>query len=294
MAFTINASIATFRGTLHKLTHSSPTTGTPMNLNLFLPYEANHYTVPVLIYLSGLTCSPDNCTEKGFLNAAAAEHGLAVLYPDTSPRGLSEDEIPELRSNWSFGEAAGFYVDARKAPYSTNFRMETYVTEELPRLLWSVEEGQFREKLDGERVSICGHSMGGHGALSLYLRYPGMYKSVSAWAPVANPINCPWGQNAFGKYFGGNEEDRKEWKNHDATELVGGWKGPLNCLIDQGKEDKFYQQGQLLPENFEAATERAGLDAMTVRYHPGYDHSYFFISTFAADHVRHAAEFLDP
>jgi S-formylglutathione hydrolase len=340
MAFTTMASIATFGGTLLKLTHDSEATGTPMALNVFLPAQSATTAVPVLIYLSGLTCSPDNCAEKGFLNAAAAEHGIAVVYPDTSPRELSEEAIPELRTSWTFGEAAGFYVDARKAPYSTNFRMETYVTKELPRLLWGGPEagggagaegegqeggsdeqqsqqqeqqqqqqpqddseggssstntsgaGQFRTKLDGTRVSICGHSMGGHGALSLYLRYPGRYRSVSAWAPVANPINCPWGQNAFGKYFGGNEEDRKEWKNHDATELVGGWKGPLNCLIDQGKDDKFYQQGQLLPENFEAATERAGLGAIQVRYHPGYDHSYYFISTFAADHVRHAAKFL--
>lgn len=230
-AFTTKAEIATFGGKLLKLTHSSATTGTSMAANLFLPPTASDHTrVPVLIFLSGLTCSPDNCSEKGFLHAAAATHGIAVLYPDTSPRGLSEAEIPDLKRDWDFGEAASFYVDATREPYATNFKMETYLTKELPELLWGRDKGEFRDRIDGERVSVCGHSMGGHGALTLYLRNPGMYRSVSAWAPILNPVNCPWGRKAFAGYFGEGAEE--EWRRHDATELVGGWKGPLNCLVD--------------------------------------------------------------
>ena len=232
MAFTTTFSTAAFEGTLHKLTHESPTTGTSMNVNLFIPAAAASGPVPALIFLSGLTCSPDNCTEKGFLHAAAAAHGIAIVYPDTSPRGLSAAVIPDLDADWAFGDGASFYVDATKEPYARNFQMETYIVDELPRLLWSKQEGQFRDQIDGSRVSICGHSMGGHGALSLYLRHPGAFRSVSAWAPVANPVNCPWGQRAFAGYFGERDEDRKEWKKHDATELVAHWQGPLNCLID--------------------------------------------------------------
>ncbi|POR35655.1 S-formylglutathione hydrolase [Tolypocladium paradoxum] len=282
MAFTTNATITAFGGRILKLTHQSPTTSTPMNLTLFLPGAASASApAPLLIYLSGLTCSPDNVTEKGFLHAHAAPLGLALLFPDTSPRGT---DLPGEHDAWDFGSAASFYVDARRDPWRSHYRMETYLTEELPRLLFD----GFGE-LDRRRVSISGHSMGGHGALTLFLKNPGMYRSVSAWAPIANPSRCPWGEKAFGGYLG---DDREEWKRHDATELVKGWKGPLNCLVDVGTGDNFYKQGQLLPENFEKAVKEAGIEGVKVRYQEGYDHSYFFISTFGEDHVKHAAKAL--
>ncbi|KAL1891678.1 hypothetical protein Cpir12675_004864 [Ceratocystis pirilliformis] len=280
--FEIKTTIVASGGRILKLSHASTTTGTPMAVNVFIPPGASRATpAPVLVYLSGLTCTPDNCTEKGFLHQHAARAGLALVWPDTSPRGL---DLPEEHTNWDFGSAAGFYVDATQEPWSAHYRMQSYVTDELPAALFA----QFTE-LDGSRVSIAGHSMGGHGALTLYLKNPGMYKSVSAWAPIANPVNCPWGQKAFAGYLG---EDREEWKRHDATELVKGWKGPLNALIDVGTADNFYKQQQLLPENFETAAKEAGLDGLTVRYQEGYDHSYFFISSFGEDHIKHAAKFL--
>ncbi|PNY20899.1 S-formylglutathione hydrolase [Tolypocladium capitatum] len=282
MAFTTNATISAFGGRFLKLTHQSASTSTPMNLTLFLPGAASATTpAPLLVYLSGLTCSPDNVTEKGFLHAHAAPLGLALLFPDTSPRGT---DLPGEHDAWDFGSAASFYVDARTDPWRRHYRMETYLTQELPRLLFE----SFAE-LDRGRVSISGHSMGGHGALTLFLKKPGMYRSVSAWAPIANPSRCPWGEKAFGGYLG---DDREEWKRHDATELVKGWKGPLNCLVDVGTGDNFYKQGQLLPESFEKAVEEAGIEGVNVRYQEGYDHSYFFISTFGEDHVRHAAKAL--
>ncbi|CAG9937539.1 unnamed protein product [Clonostachys rosea f. rosea IK726] len=162
--------------------------------------------------------------------------------------------------------------------------MESYVSKELPSVVFN----EFKE-IDSSRVSISGHSMGGHGALTLYLKNPGAYKSVSAWAPISNPVNAPWGQKAFSGYLG---EDKEEWKKHDASELVKGWKGPLNALVDVGTGDNFYKQSQLLPENLEKAAKDAGVGGLEVRYQDGYDHSYFFISTFGADHLKHHAKFL--
>ncbi|KAM3454218.1 hypothetical protein MY5147_006086 [Beauveria neobassiana] len=198
MAFTTNASIRVFGGRLLKLTHQSATTGTPMNLNLFLPASATASAtasspMPVLFYLSGLTCTPDNVTDKAFLQAHAAPLGLALLYPDTSPRALG---LPGEDDSWDFGSAASFYVDAVRAPYEVNYKMETYVAEELPKAVFAA----FPE-LDGKRVAVSGHSMGGHGALMLFLKYPGKYKSVSAFAPIANPSECPWGTKAFSGYL---------------------------------------------------------------------------------------------
>lgn len=222
MAFTTNSTIAAFGGRFLKLTHQSSTTGTPMNLTLFLPSSATaSKPAPVLIYLSGLTCTPDNVTEKGFLHAHASRLGLALLYPDTSPRGT---DLPGENDSYDFGSAASFYIDAKKDPWSTNYRMESYLTKELPETVFS----EFKE-LDKDRVSITGHSMGGHGALTLFLKNPGKYKSVSAFAPICNPSQCPWGEKAFSGYLG---DDKSEWVKHDATELLKGWKGPLNALID--------------------------------------------------------------
>jgi S-formylglutathione hydrolase len=223
--FETKATITTFGGTLLKLSHQSSTTGTSMALNLFLPPKqesASPSKSPLLVYLSGLTCSPDNCTEKGFLHAHASKLNLALLWPDTSPRGL---ELPGEHDSWDFGSAASFYIDATQPPWSSHYRMETYLTQELPALVFKA----FGDRIDADRVSIAGHSMGGHGALTLHLKNPGMYKSVSAWAPISNPGKCPWGDKAFSGYLG---KDREEWRKHDATELVKGWKGPLNCLVD--------------------------------------------------------------
>lgn len=222
MAFTTNASIATFGGRLLKLTHQSSTTGTPMNLNLFIPPNASSSKpAPVLIYLSGLTCTPDNVSEKGFLHAHAAPLGLALLFPDTSPRGTDH---PGEHDSYDFGSAASFYIDAIRDPWKQNYKMESYLTNELPKSVFD----NFKE-LDASRVSISGHSMGGHGALTLFLKNPGMYKSVSAWAPITNPTKCPWGEKAFSGYLG---DDKEEWKKHDATELLKTHKGLLPCLID--------------------------------------------------------------
>lgn len=222
MAFTTNATINTFGGKLLKLTHQSATTGTAMNLNLFLPAGASaSKPAPLLMYLSGLTCSPENVSEKGFLHAHASKVSLALLFPDTSPRGL---DLPGEHDSWDFGSAASFYIDAPKEPWSTNYRMESYLTKELPELVF-----QNFQELDSSRMSITGHSMGGHGALTLFLKNPGKYKSVSAFSPICNPSQCPWGEKAFTGYIG---DDREEWKKHDATELIKSFKGQFNCLID--------------------------------------------------------------
>lgn len=282
--FETKATIASFGGTLLKLTHQSTTTGTPMNLNLYLPPGASSAKVPLLIWLSGLTCTPDNCTEKGFFQAGASKHDIAILYPDTSPRGLN---LPGEKDSWDFGEAASFYVDATQAPFDKNYHMESYLTKELPAAVF----GAFGDKLDATRVSISGHSMGGHGALTLYLKHPDLYKSVSAFAPISNPVNCPWGQKAFAGYLG--DADKEAWKKHDASELIRAWKGgDLKMLVDVGTGDNFYKQGQLLPENLEKAAKEAGLSGLTLRYQEGYDHSYFFMASFSEEHVAHAAKYL--
>lgn len=238
--FTVKATIASFGGRLYKVSHTSATTGTPMNVNVFLPSQslAPAKKVPVLYYLSGLTCSPENCSEKGFLQAAAARHGIAIVYPDTSPRGL---QLAAEHDSWDFGEAASFYLDATSEGYASHYRMESYLTKELPEALFGSE--LFSGHLDQARQSITGHSMGGHGALTLYLRHPGRYRSASAFAPISNPTRCPWGQKAFRGYLGPADveitpETATEatvpaaWKEHDATELVKTWTGDLKMLID--------------------------------------------------------------
>jgi len=285
MSFTTTATIASFGGKLLKLTHKATSTNCDMALNLYLPPQAakSGAKVPVLFYLSGLTCTGDNCAEKGFFQHGASEKGVAVVYPDTSPRGLGIEGEDE---GWDFGTGAGFYVDATKEPWSKGYKMYTYINEELPKALFSSFD-----QLDSNKVSITGHSMGGHGALTLFLKNPGKYKSVSAFAPIANPSNCPWGQKAFKGYFG--EDQKEKWAEHDATELVKKWKGPLNMLIDVGTGDNFYKQGQLLPENFSKAAKEAGNeDGLTLRMQPDYDHSYYFMASFADDHVAHAAKYL--
>ncbi|KAI0201410.1 carbohydrate esterase family 1 protein [Astrocystis sublimbata] len=296
MAFELKSRIATFGGELLKLSHASTSTSTPMAVSIYLPPASSSSSpAPVLLYLSGLTCTPDNCSEKGFLHATASKKGMAIVYPDTSPRGAGiagEDEA------YDFGSGAGFYIDATTEAWKGHYNMERYITTELLSSLFDAKKSpadlgfNLAEKLDKSRVSITGHSMGGHGALTLYMKNPGLFKSVSAFAPICNPTKCPWGEKAFKGYLG---EDKEGWKKHDATELVKGgeWKGKdLKALIDVGTGDNFYKQGQLLPENFEAAVKEAGVSGVTVRYQEKYDHSYFFISSFAEDHVEHAAKYL--
>jgi S-formylglutathione hydrolase len=253
-----------------------------MKLNLYLPPSASSSKpAPVLFYLAGLTCTGDNGAEKGFFQHKASQKGIAVVYPDTSPRGLGiagEDET------YDFGSGAGFYIDATKEPYANKYNMYSYITQELPEQLFA----HFRE-LDGSRVSIFGHSMGGHGALTLFLKNPGKYKSVSAFAPISNPSECPWGHKAFGGYFG--DDQKLKWAEHDATALIRNYPHDTDILIDVGTGDNFYKQGQLLPENLEKAAREAG-KGVKVNYRDGYDHSYFFISSFADDHVEHAAKYL--
>nr|CCA94941.1 putative carbohydrate esterase family 1 [uncultured eukaryote] len=288
MSVKTTATIASFGGKLLKLTHNSSTVGCEMAFNLYLPPQATtnkSHKVPLLIWLSGLTCTGDNCSEKGFFQHGASEKGIAVLYPDTSPRGLKiqgEDE------SYDFGSGAGFYIDATADPWSRNYKMYSYITQELPKVVF----GEFSQ-IDSSKVSISGHSMGGHGALSLYLKNPGMYKSCSAFAPTANPLKCPWGEKAFKGYFGESDWQTKG-AEYDSTELIKKWKGKdLDLLIDVGTGDNFYKQGQLLPENFAAAAKVAGLESgLTIRMQPDYDHSYFTMASFADDHIQHAAKHL--
>ncbi|EXJ87052.1 S-formylglutathione hydrolase [Capronia epimyces CBS 606.96] len=287
MSVTTIATIASFGGKLLKLSHNASTTGCEMKFNLYLPPQATInalHKVPLLIWLSGLTCTADNCSEKGFFQHGASAKGIAILYPDTSPRGVGiqgEDE------SWDFGTGAGFYVDATASPWSNNYKMYSYITEELPKTVFAAFD-----QIDSSRVSISGHSMGGHGALSLYLKNPGKYKSVSAFAPIANPLKCPWGEKAFKGYFG--DDWQKTGAQHDSTELLKQWKGgDLDILIDVGTGDNFYKQGQLLPENFIAAAKDIGQEkGVNVRFQPEYDHSYYTMASFSDDHISHAAKYL--
>jgi S-formylglutathione hydrolase len=262
-------------GTLRYLKHDSATTGTPMTLSVFVP--AGEGPFPVLIWLSGLTCTEDNFTTKAGAYKAAAEHGVIIVAPDTSPRGegVADDAAYDL------GQGAGFYVDATQAPWAPHFRMESYVTGELIELI----DAEFPTT---KTRSVFGHSMGGHGALTLALRHPELFKSVSAFAPISSPTRCPWGEKAFSAYLG---EDRAEWAKHDAALLIegGAAKGVFDdILVDQGDADSFLID-QLKPELLKAAAEKAG-QGLTLRMQPGYDHSYFFMASFVDDHVAFHAK----
>lgn len=267
-----------FGGIQRTIRHDSRETGTPMNVSIFLPPAAANGRVPVLYFLSGLTCTEENFTVKAGAQRWAAEAGLALVAPDTSPRGL---DLPGEHDDWDFGSGAGFYVDATESPWKDHYRMYSYVTEELPELVAS------SQPIDVDRASITGHSMGGHGALVIGLREPGRYASISAFAPIVSPTRCPWGEKAFSRYLG---EDRRSWEAWDATLLVARRPHPSPILIDQGTADGFLAE-QLKPELFEAACAEAG-QALTLRRQDGYDHSYFFIATFVGEHVAHAARAL--
>lgn len=272
-----------FGGFQKRYEHESSAVGCPMKFSVYLPPAADVQIVPVIYWLSGLTCNDEVFVQKAGAQRVAAELGVALVSPDTSPRGLS---VEGESDSWDFGVGAGFYLNATE-PKWKSWRMYEYVAEELPRLL-----AAHFPQLDAQLAGISGHSMGGHGALTLFLKNPGKYKSVSAFAPICNPSKCPWGEKAFSGYLGG---DRSAWAAYDATELVKQYKGPLaEVLIDQGDADKFYKEQQLLPEAFRAAAADGGgaAAAVTLRMQPGYDHSYFFISTFIEDHLRHHAKAL--
>ena len=261
-------------GSLHYAEHDSAATRAPMRLSVFTPAGPGPF--PYLIWLSGLTCTEDNFTTKAGAYGAAAAHKLAIVAPDTSPRGADVADDP----GYDLGQGAGFYVDATQAPWAAHFKMESYVTRDLIEAV----EGAF--PLAPAR-SVFGHSMGGHGALTLAMKHPQLFKSVSAFAPIASPTRCPWGEKAFGAYLGA---DRNTWRAHDASLLIeAGKAAPFDdILIDQGLADQFLET-QLKPELLEAAA-RAANQKLTLRRHEGYDHSYFFMTTFVADHVAfHAA-----
>ena len=264
-------------GTQGVCTHQSSSTGTEMTFSVFVPDHGHGAKLPVVTYLSGLTCTHANVTEKGEYRRACAELGLIFVAPDTSPRGENVPDDPH--GAYDFGLGAGFYVDATQEPYAENYRMWSYITEELPKVI----ADQF--PVDTARQSIMGHSMGGHGALTIGLTYPERYKAVSAFSPIVAPSQVPWGQKALPGYLGA---DKSLWRKHDAVALIeDGAKVPA-LLVDQGEADNFLEE-QLKPHLLAEACEKAGID-LTLRMQPGYDHSYYFISTFMEDHLRWHAE----
>jgi S-formylglutathione hydrolase len=256
--------------------HASRETRGPMKFSVFLPPQAKGDRVPVLYFLSGLTCTEETFAIKAHAQQRAAELGLMLVAPDTSPR---EPRIQGDADSWDFGLAAGFYVDATQAPWSQNYRMYSYVASELPQVV--AEHLPARTGAAG----IFGHSMGGHGALMLALRNPQQYKSVSAFAPISAPTHAPWGKKAFGHYLG---SDTDAWREYDASLLVARRPFPKPILIDQGTADQFLTE-QLKPEIFAEAAAKSG-QQLTLRMQPGYDHGYYFIQTFMADHLRHHAD----
>lgn len=257
--------------------HASRETKTDMTFSVYVPPHAAGAKLPVVWYLSGLTCTHANVTEKGEFRSVCAEHGLIFVAPDTSPRG---EGVPGDPANaYDFGLGAGFYVDATREPFASNYRMWSYVTEELPKLVAE------NFPVDADRQSILGHSMGGHGALTVALRHPDRYRAASAFAPIVAPSQVPWGIKALGGYLG---DDRKTWRKHDAVALIEDGARVTDLLVDYGDADQFLAE-QLRPDLLQAACEKANIP-LTLRKQPGYDHSYYFISTFMPDHLHWHAE----
>jgi S-formylglutathione hydrolase len=273
--FEIIGEHACFGGVQGFYKHPSSVIGLPMRFGVFQPPQAKLGPVPTLMWLAGLTCNEETFAIKAGAQRVAAELGLMLITPDTSPRNTG---IEGADANWDFGHGAGFYLDATQAPWAHHFRMESYLTGELPAVLaqhFPIQAG---------RAGVFGHSMGGHGALTLALRHPHLFNSVSAFAPIAAPLQCPWGVKAFSGYLG---EDKTAWAAHDATELIRSGARTSALLIDQGLADKFLAE-QLHPEAFEAACTSAG-QPLTLRRHAGFDHGYYFIASFIEDHLRHHA-----
>ncbi|WP_027016638.1 S-formylglutathione hydrolase [Comamonas composti] len=275
---------ACFGGAQRFYQHDSREIGLAMKFSVYLPPKAvMGEKVPALLYLAGLTCTEETFMTKAGAQRLASELGLALIAPDTSPRGAG---LTGEADSWDFGVGAGFYLDATAKPWALHWRMESYLLNDLLPLIAA------KLPVDAQRLGIFGHSMGGHGALTLALRHPGRFKSLSAFAPIANPMNCAWGQKAFAGYLG---EDPSAWAAHDASELMGSQAQapyPAGILIDQGLADKFLIEKQLLPEAFEAACEKAN-QPLTLRRHAGYDHGYYFIQSFIDEHLRwHAQQLL--
>ena len=268
-----------FGGVQGFYTHQSAVIGLPMRFSVYQPPQAKAGPVPVLFFLAGLTATEETFMVKAGAQRCAAEHGLMLVTCDTSPRNTG---IESATTSWDFGEGAGFYLDATEAPWNKHFRMETYVVEELRELV--IVNFPAREN----RIGIFGHSMGGHGALTLALRHPEIFRSVSAFAPIAASTQCAWGEKAFSHYLGA---DKTAWQSHDACALLrkSGARFPQGILVDQGLDDNFLAQQQLRPELLEAACAEAG-QPLTLRRHAGYDHGYYFVASFVADHLAfHAA-----
>jgi S-formylglutathione hydrolase len=265
-----------FGGTMGFYSHASRETDTEMRFGVFVPEQAKAGARPALYFLAGLTCTEETFLIKANALRFAAEHGLILVAPDTSPRGLN---LPGEDDAWDFGTGAGFYLDAEAEPWRKNYRMYSYVVKELPQLI----ESNFPAR--GDKRGVFGHSMGGHGALVIALRHPERYQSVSAFAPIANPVAVPWGEKAFGNYLG---SDRKRWESWDASFLMRAAPYPGAILVDQGMKDSFLES-QLHPEALEDAAKASG-QALTLRRQEGYDHSYWFIQSFIADHMAWHAE----
>ncbi len=278
MSWQVLSEHACFGGVQGFYRHASTVIGLPMRLGVFRPQQARQGPVPALVYLAGLTCTEETFAIKAGAQRVAAELGLMLVTPDTSPRGTG---VAGADESWDFGAAAGFYLDAIQAPWAAHWRMESYITQELPALLSQ------HFAVQANALGVFGHSMGGHGALTLALRHADLFKSCSAFAPIAAPMHCPWGIKAFTGYLG---SDRLAWAAHDATALIQAGRRAPALLIDQGEADQFLAE-QLLPHRFEAACRDAG-QPLTLRRHAGYDHGYYFIASFVEDHLRHHAQAL--
>ncbi|KAI8342709.1 S-formylglutathione hydrolase [Chlamydoabsidia padenii] len=269
-----------FDGHVVKYEHESTELSCNMKFNVFLPKESQHGAIPAIYFLSGLTCTEDNFIQKSAALAEAAKHGVALIAPDTSPRGAG---IEGEDDSWDFGTGAGFYLDATNPKWAKHYRMYSYITKELPALVNKALP------IDGTKVSIMGHSMGGHGALTIYLKNLTTYKSASAFSPIANPINCPWGQKAFSNYL--SADQKEEWKDYDTVELLKKLNDTkVSALVDVGTSDNFLER-ELKIDTLKETVKAQGQD-WNIRYQEGYDHSYFFISTFIADHIQHHVKHL--
>lgn len=278
-SLTLRSQHLCFDGKVAYYSHYSTSCDNQMNLAIYLPPQAEAKDVPILYYLSGLTCTEENFTVKAGAQKYAAQHGIMLVIPDTSPRRTG---IPGEDENWDLGTGASFYIDATTQPWCQHYQMYSYITQELPELI----KANFPVLAD--KQSIFGHSMGGHGALICALKNPDKYLSVSAFAPIATPMQSPWGKKAFTTYLG---EDRQLWRAYDASELVKQQQFPGCILLDQGTADSFYQEKQLLPEVFETACQ-AAQQPINLRFHKGYDHSYFMIATLIEEHIQHHAQAL--